>query len=269
MLGPTTTGPFSSEPLEEVPLPSAPLLRVISQIRWTTIAQLKYSLDGIAENLALALTDDYPLVGQREEVQLILSPEGVDRRPAGPVHTLTSADGSWTVSIAESFLALDTSAYLSRDDFCGRLRLVLDAVALQVKIPRIERIGFRYVNRIDQDATYGRLSELINESLLGGAQVPLDGGKVAHSVSETLFQKGDVNLLTRWARLPAGSTLDPTIVASSNPSWVLDLDAFSTAIHALDPARNVESVTQLSQVAYRFFRWAVSPAFLREFGGSL
>jgi len=55
---------------------------------------------------------------------------------------------------------------------------------------------------------------------------------------------------------------------AEDPSWVLDLDAYVTQ-QAFDPEALRATTEELSQRIYRFFRWAVTPEFLRVHGGDI
>ena len=78
-----------------------------------------------------------------------------------------------------------------------------------------------------------------------------------------------VSLGTRWGRLPAGATTDPTSVEPiDEPSWLLDLDMFR-AVQQND--FDVQSVLRdgrsFATTIHNFFRWCVTPEFLRTYGG--
>src|SRR5581483_3006748 len=262
--------PFGSEPLAEIALPRAPLVRVLSQVRWPQLTVMKAQLDSSAQQVGSKLASQYPLSAEQREVHIVLSPEGVSQQAAGKIFQFRSVDEAWQVSLSESFVALESSHYTSRDDFCTRLEAVLAALASVVDIPLAARIGFRYTNRIAGDQNLAASPNLVQETLLGGHAVPLEGGvSLIHTLSEAVYQVGDIRLLARWAHLPPNSSIDPAIAPTDLPSWVLDLDAFRENRLDFNPRSLAEHARELSAVASRFFRSAPSDDFLRHFGGAL
>jgi uncharacterized protein (TIGR04255 family) len=86
-------------------------------------------------------------------------------------------------------------------------------------------------------------------------------------MSEATFALDAANgLQARWGALQPGVVLDPSLPAASEPSWVLDLDAFQQEALAFDPEGLAGRVRAMSERAYRFFRWSVTDAFLTRFG---
>lgn len=262
------TSPFGADPVEEVPLLRAPLARVLSQVRWPQVTRLQSDLEAVAKQFGLALADEYPLITRQQEMQVVLTPEGVSQHPAGLIFLFGSADEAWRVSLSETFVTLETSSYTSKDDFCDRLEVVLDALSSVIEIPFVTRIGFRYVNRVDDPLDLAQLTDLVDGAVLGGAAVPLgDDAQMVHTLSEAVYDVGEAKLLARWAQLPAGSTIDPAIPPLNRRSWVLDLDASRETRFEFQPRVLGQEARRLSSVGYRFFRWATTDLFLKRFGG--
>jgi uncharacterized protein (TIGR04255 family) len=207
-------------------------------------------------------------VGAAVDAFEVVTPAGVSQQAAGTIFQLRSADEVWRISLSETFVTLETSSYTSREDFCGRLVTILAALEKVAEIPFVTRVGFRYINRVDNPDDFSRLSELVERAVLGGAAVPLgDRARMVHTLSEAVYEVGDVSLLVRWGQLPPGATIDPSVEASANPSWILDLDAFRESRLEFEPSPLGDHARTLSAVAYRFFRWATTGEFLRRFGG--
>lgn len=264
------TSPFDPAPVDEVPLPRAPLVRVLCQVRWPPLSSIRTNLDAFADQLGQLLSDVYPIINHEREVQLTISPEGVTQQPGGKIYRLESADSEWKISLGESFIALETTDYTSRQDFCNRLARVIVELQKIVTVPYVVRIGFRYTNRIsEEEEQYSRIDKLIDFSVLGGRPIPLAGNaKRLHSLSEAVYQVDDTQLLVRSANLPAGATMDTGIKASASQSWVLDLDAFTEGRVEFDPKQVVSRIQDLSRVAYKFFRWITNEDFLKAYGGT-
>lgn len=90
---------------------------------------------------------------------------------------------------------------------------------------------------------------------------------IVHSLSETMFESSGARLMARWGCLPPEGTIDPAALEPvAEPSWILDLDMFSTAAvpFAIDPV--VEEARRYAERIYTVFRWAVTDEFLQRFG---
>lgn len=263
--------PFGDEVVEEVPLPHAPLIHTVAQLRFSRMLSLN-SEAGIAP-LQQALEASYPVLTQDSTVGIMLLPDGVASQPQGEtVWRFESSDGTWRVSVSAGFISIDTSAYESRSHFLERLRSVLDAFGSVVRPARVERVGIRYIDRVDDPEQFARINTYVRPELLGALAVPL-GGPVGlhHSLSEAVFVDGEaaVQLLARWGVVGPQMTLDPMLPVSANPSWLLDIDVSQTAPVEYDPAALTEMVGSFAERVYRFFRWAVTDDLLRDAGGEL
>ena len=108
------------------------------------------------------------------------------------------------------FLALETWRYTSRDDFLNRLRRVLTELDEHVNPRMIDRLGMRYIDRI-QGENLRALPRLVRPEVAGVLATPL-AGDAHHMVAETLFRlpRSSGQLMVRWGRLPARSTVDPS-----------------------------------------------------------
>ncbi|GHG18769.1 MULTISPECIES: TIGR04255 family protein [Amycolatopsis] len=262
--------PLDLAPVEEVLLPHAPLITVLAQVRWPEVTHLKLNIDDVVTRVGERLADDYPLYLREKEFQLAITPRGPIQQESGTIYQFKSADQNWKVSLSQSFVTLDVKNYTSRKDFIGRFEQVLQAVDSAVKIPFVSRIGFRYVNRIEESDEYSQLTDHVQFAALGGGAVPLAKGvELNHSLSEAIYKKGDVQLLARSAHLPPGATTDPAISAASNRSWILDLDAFQEGEIEFNTADLATKMSDLASIAYSFFRWAIDDDFLRMYGGDV
>jgi uncharacterized protein (TIGR04255 family) len=263
--------PFGDQEVTEVPLKDAPLVRVLSQLRFPRLAALAVG-DETANAFASAVASDYPIFDEQREMAVTITPEGVTQAPgAARVWKLRQGDETWQISFGDSFLALDTSAYVSREEFRDRVVDAWQRFIEVVRPPFIERIGVRYINRIADPATIDDLPHLVRQDALGGLTVALDGGvKLSHSMHEALYHFDDRNgLHARWGVLPPNAVLDPAVPPVPGSSWVLDLDAFETGRNDVAPEHVASQVERLAERAYRYFRWVVTPTFLARFGGDL
>jgi uncharacterized protein (TIGR04255 family) len=251
---------------QEVPLPRAPLVTVLAQVKYGPVLAINRG-DFIAP-LQEALRSEYPLLRQ-ERVQgfffqnaeaEVIAPEVIWR--------FANEEKTWHVSVSPTFVALETRAYVSRNDFMDRLGRVLAALAEHVKPTLIERVGLRYVDRLT-GRDVDRLSDLVREEMLGTLNTPLKIQTLL-ALQEGLYELPNerARLRARWGLVPAGSTPDPaTIPAVTTPSWLLDLDVFAENQEPFDQGEIIASLRQYAERTYTFFRWCVTPQFLEHFGG--
>jgi uncharacterized protein (TIGR04255 family) len=262
--------PFGSEPFNEVPLPRAPLAQTLAQIQFPAQSVLTVN-DDVANGLALRLRQNYPVLNVARQVSLILTPEGAQTTTEGAkVWRLSSADESWQLSFTSNFLTLSTSRYTNRDDFCTRLGAAWTTFAEVVDHPAIQRIGFRYINRVDNRDFLENLAKMVRPEVLGATLVGGNVAPIARSFTENhhVPTSGD-HLLARWGLLPPGDTIDPfTLPPHPLTAWILDLDSFRDfGAPQLASPDVPEIVKDLGNAAYRYFRWVVTDEFLQFFGG--
>lgn len=260
-------GPFVEA--DEIHLGSAPLVRVLAQVRWDELTQFQ-DFEAKANALAELIQGEYPIRSQQREMQFEVGPQGVLPVPSATIHQLNSKDDSLRVYFAPTFLTLETASYSSRTEFVAKFESLLQHVSTIASIPRAVRVGFRYVNRIDMTTGFDELEQLVRPELLGGRNIQgLGSVVVRHTLSETLFGTSRGNLLTKWGILPVGGFMDPTIEPVNSPSWILDLDAFSETKVDFSPGALAKQVRELSSLGYGFFRWAVTPTFIERFEGEV
>jgi len=160
---------------------------------------------------------------------------------------------------------LETStAYISHEDFIGRLQPILEACPSSLRPPVIDRFGLRYVDRLTGPALH-RITELVRAELLGVLST-VDAERVTQSFSESVFDVAPDRLFARWGRLPPSASYDPgTLVPIAAPSWVLDLDMSREITRPFNIENLVSDARVYADRIYTFFRWAIKPEFLRYF----
>lgn len=263
-----STGPFGDDHLEEVPLSRAPLVNVLCQVRFPNATAL--SLPSGFERLARALEKDYPSFEEQQEFSIQISAGGVTRTPSTQkTWNFTSGDGRWKLAVSVGFLTLFTSEYRDREEFIGRLVHAWMLLRSEIEIPRVNRVGFRYVNHLSDPAVLGRLADLVRPPFLGADAVPMhEGTELLNSLSQAQFRlPGSDVLVSRWGTLPAGASIDPAMAPVDNKTWVLDIDSAREVLGSGEPAAIADAVTEVANRAYRYFRWVVTDDFLETFGG--
>jgi uncharacterized protein (TIGR04255 family) len=260
----TDTAPFTGPAPAEVPLPRAPLVRVIAQVRFPPI--LAIDKQNVVSGFQEAIRADYPVM-QREDVREInVGPLGDVKVVDGTLWRFADAKDEWRVSLSTTFVALETRAYSSRTDFIARLDAVVQAADESFRPQVAERVGIRYINRVE-GAVLERLHTLIRSEMLGATSSALKSF-VRLSLAETHLKVPEISgeMLVRYGLLPPKMTYDPAVDQVQMESWVLDIDTFRVARMTFDPTELSELAAKLAEQSYRLFRWVVNDDFLREYG---
>jgi uncharacterized protein (TIGR04255 family) len=180
----------------------------------------------------------------------------------GVVLAFSDPKSIWQVTVTETAVALETTEYSSRDDFCERSGEIFGALSSVMLPPVVDRVGMRYVDRLAGDAI-ARVPEFVIpelQALVGCIEEPMS---IEHSLTQTQIAVGDhESLQVRTGLLPAGLAFDPAVPQLPEPTWLLDMDVFTTtAGFAFDSKELEQRLRRFAEVAYAFFRWATTDAF--------
>lgn len=257
--------PLTAPPPAEVPLPRAPLVRVIAQVRFPLIISIERR-EFIAP-LQEVLRASYPVLRSEQTQELAVNLRGPTPPAAQTVWRFSDVEGHWRVSLAPEFIALETTAYTRRTDFMSRLRDVVQALHEHVGLKVVDRLGLRYIDRVE-GPDFKDIAQLVRSEMLGIATTPL-AAHVRHSLCETLLELKGASLLARWGNLPPDATVDPAAIEPIQvPSWILDLDMFSAESFDFELEPLMDRAHSHAERLYTFFRWAVTEEFLRRYGGN-
>lgn len=268
MMGSMVDAPFGSV-VPEIPLPQAPLVFVVAQVRFERIASI--ASEEFIAGFQEAIREVYPVMQREQQSGLLIGPDGrLVTADAGTVWKFDERPEAWQVTLSADAVALATSHYTSRADFIGRLESVLSAAQTELRLRFCDRLGIRYVDRITDEGLLARLPDLVRPEVIGSATASLGEATVQqiHSFADTTYRLGDNSELhARWGLLPARTTLDPGIAAAETKSWILDIDAYTRGQVTFDPGALRAQAEHLCERIYRFFRWAVNEEFLAAHGG--
>lgn len=263
---PTDINPLVGPAPAEVPLSRSPLVRVVAQVRFPMIASIEKA-DFIAP-FQEAVRSAYPTLRPEQSHSVALGAQGVLDARASTMWRFHDASGAWRLTLTQTFLALETQAYLSRQDFLARWGDALAALAAHIDPKIIERLGVRYINRLSE-AQLQELPNLVRPEVCGVLSTPL-ASQAQHAITEVNFELPNEagHVMARWGRIPAGSTVDPgAIEARDTPGWLLDIDAFQTTTRELDVQAPLAQSEAFCARIYAVFRWMVTDALLRQCGG--
>lgn len=260
--------PLVASPPAEVPLPRAPLVRVIAQVRFPVIVAIEErDFIGFFQE---EIRDVYPVFRPERTEGFVRGPRGLTPLPPQVVWRFGDEHEAWRVSLGFDFVALETTTYTSRGDFVRRLGAVIEALQRHIEPKTIDRLGVRYIDRITGDALEN-IRQFVRPEVLGIAATPA-ARHARHTLGESLFNvpSSDAELQARWGRVPARGSVDPAAIEALDvPSWILDLDMFRKASREFDREAIMDDVRVFAERIYTFFRWAVTKDFLRHYGGEV
>jgi uncharacterized protein (TIGR04255 family) len=251
----------------EIPLPDAPLVSVIAQVRFPTLLTVPLSerIIGFHE----AIRERYPYL-DRQDIPAVVFMSGSSLKPVGePVVHWRFADDptnyKWRVTLSTEFLALETRAYESRKDFLRRLETIVQTLEDTLAPTHMMRLGIRYVDQVKGEPL-SRIETLLKKEVLGVAC------SIGSSATQLLTQLSVAatpgELVARWGKLPANMTIDPNAVPPIDAeSWLLDLDVSRSAAMPFETKAIVETASVAAERVYAVFRWMVTDEFLRTYGG--
>lgn len=242
------------------------LIRVLSQVRWPEMSG--FALEDVADRVALGIGAQYPLRERGQELSLLMTPEGVTQQAGGTLHRFADANGKWFVTLAATFVTLETSAYVSHHDFISRLVAVVGEVRRYLPLHRWDRFGYRYTNRFIEDGDDNQsFRKFFNPAVLGTLALDF-GDNIIHSVGETVYEGKEASLLVKSAYLPAGASIDATISPVAGQSWLLDLDAFATGPStAFNDDEIHQQANLLAKKARDFFDKVTTDEYRARFAG--
>jgi uncharacterized protein (TIGR04255 family) len=173
---------------------------------------------------------------------------------------LTSADGAWVITLMPDNFSLETSAYTTwAEDFAPRLDALIAAVAERVQPTFEQRIGLRYVDRINELG----LTELsawqpyLSPELLGLALHPQLGPGV-----RTYQQQVVIELASGvTAGLRHGPVVEP---GRDHVDYQLDYDIFRQGGRPFVASEVIDAVAEFNTYALQLFQATVSDALLEE-----
>lgn len=261
--------PLFGEVPERVLLSDAPLVRVLGQVKFPRIA--KIAEESYIADFQEAIRDEYPHF-QSDTIQgldIVINGDDVKpRKVTTVIWRFFDARRSLRVSLGPDAITLETASYVSRDDFLSRLEFILGKLVETIRPSLVQRVGFRYVNRLQDPADLGALSVLIHPELLN----VLQSGLVQHidtSMTEIKGTTKEGNIIARYGLAPPKFSHDTDMAPPvDEKSWVLDVDSYSTncAGESFDTQMLRAELDKVAARAYAFFRWSVTEKFLERFG---
>jgi uncharacterized protein (TIGR04255 family) len=253
----------------EVPLPKAPLVSVIAQVRFPTLLSVR-NPDRVAP-FQEAIRDQYPHLDQQNTIMVVAGgASSAASEPAAVIHWRFADEAAgfkWRVSLSQDFIALETRAYESRQDFMERLETILQTLGETLAPTHMMRFGMRYIDQIKGEPL-ARIDTLLRKEVLG--VLPCAGPDARQVITEFAAAADPGELLARWGRLPTSMTVDPNLLPPiGQDSWLIDLDVSRTGQMAFEAKGIVETARSAAERVYAVFRWMVTEEFLKAYGGKV
>lgn len=242
------------------------IAQMICQVRFSEVLRLlqREALIPFQE----AIRETYPRFAQRQATNILVTPQGVSHTDEGdPEWQFDDASGRFRVTLATDFLALETREYVDIDEFSGRLRELVDAVAEHYAPPEATRLGVRFINefRLGSQNARAETVAVFHPSLLG----PLAAPELTEAVTasrQLLEFETETNRLTvrHGLHLEGGSTVEQNeraTIAISQPFYLLDIDAFIDGAGPFDSDVLEARVRAFNDQIRTLFAWAVNETY--------
>jgi uncharacterized protein (TIGR04255 family) len=255
--------PLTGPPPREVPLPRAPLVRVIAQVRFPTILAVRQPdrMIGLQE----AIHADYPELRPEQSQNVRIRPGREPEVESSVIWRFVDISGRWQAAIAQDFAALETEVYTSRDDFLSRFDKLIGAVEAALKPQLTTRLGLRYIDRL-RDSAVENIGTMVRPEMLGLAGPFRQRAQLVSG--EALLDATEGRVRARWGLLPPKASFDPAAATPIDAaSWMLDLDMFREERREFVSDALLAEVEAFAKRIYTIFRWAVTDDFLRYYGG--
>lgn len=251
---------------ERMTLAHAPIAYVIAQVQFPPIMRIRD--DSFIVEFQDRIRKVYPFVERVEAVPINL-PGSAPETGGIEVHwNFSSVDKRWRVVLAANAISLETKDYHGHTDFIERFGFILSALADTVQPTVMTRIGYRYINRLQDPADLSDIQLLVRENLVGLADAKIRDN-VVQSVAQSTCRTKEGAIVVHWGILPPNTSMSDLMDRTDTNTWILDIDAFTQYEQANDfiVEKALTALNYLSDRAYAFFRWAITEEFLKRFGG--
>jgi uncharacterized protein (TIGR04255 family) len=260
-----------------------PLVQAIAQVRFPVRAHLQ-SLEGVAP-IQDRLGDLFPYLAEQnvQAVSLQLSAGAAIQAEGETAKSWRFTDDvGWTLSLAPDNSALSVGPqYGAFEEFSGRFRSILEALAEAAGVTRSDRLGLRYIDiaEIADARAPNSWREWFRPELTGWSATDVVGADTSLFVSLTQTQLSarpvgelsaspvDVQGIVRHGYIPKNTTV-PGLAPDQQrgPGFLLDMDVFVEAPQAFDVDVLSAQLDMLHGQIDRFFRWTLAPAGEAYFG---
>jgi len=238
-------------------LERSPLELVVCQIRFDNKAAAEEPAVALSFHAQLGGEDGRypnmePIAGHEYSITM-----GPNAAPATETKTLagwrlSSAEDGWVISLTAEYVAIETSAYQTWDDFRERLAELIAATAAQLAPAIEQRIGLRYVDRIGELelSEPQQWAQYIAPELLGPILHPKIGPTVKVAQQALALELGDGIAcgLRHGVNSEQGSV-----------DYLLDFDLSRQGGRAFEPEALLATADRLNEYGLQLFQAAITP----------
>jgi uncharacterized protein (TIGR04255 family) len=235
--------------VERIELANPVLELVVCQLRFPTVLALTGNQPPI--EFQQRIHETYPIARRHKQDSIALGAEVEAQVTSSIFWFFEDRQSQWTLSLGDSFIAVETRNYRRFNEFLDRFLTVLEVARSVYPIGLCERLGLRYVDRIGRD-THPYLpedwsrrirSEIIPLRNICGNTDPQFGGL------ESRFTFGDSVLAMR------SHYVDKGFAGATEDLLVLDVDCYREQRENLADVGPV--LHRFHDLSYRAFRWAI------------
>jgi uncharacterized protein (TIGR04255 family) len=246
----------------------APLVLVLCQLQWNSLASLQddAAMRSATDKFGKAMAEcGYVFFATAKNINYVISPSGVTSNEAGITYQWSSTDNIWHADLSEQVMSFYTTQYQGYEDFKKRLRPIIIALRDIIGVPLINRVGFRYVNRIVDESNLNDLDLLFRKEVLAFQALKLP--QLVSSMNQAEYKVDDTDFQVRTGIVPSHQTVDPSIAPVDSQSWVLDLSANLNVAQTMNADEIIKSAGHLSDIDFDYFKRIITPEFSRRFRG--
>ena len=244
-------------------LPHSPLELVVCQLRFDQQAQVSDSTVALAIHGELGGADGpYAQLEQIEGQQLTIS-GGLGVEPHTEMRSssgwrLASEGGDWVITLMPDHVGLETTKFTTWEaDFLPRLEALIDAAALHLEPVIEQRIGLRYVDRIEELGvdSIAAWCDYIAPQLLGPITHPELGPAVTAMGQQAVLRLDD----QLRAAIRSGPITDRE---DGRVDYLLDYDIFRQGGRPFDAADVIATAAKLNTWAHQLFELSITDKLL-------
>lgn len=221
------------------------LRQAVCELRFPTLMEFGEPKPPAA--IVSALRKDYPHLELGNEVTL-----GFAGGPSGSnhVHTMRSSKQTWAVTLKQSSIVIETTAYSEFSNMRTRVLQVVKAAEKVIDTDFFTRIGLRYINVIDNgtDPVLGWVNPELVEPLRSG-----NFSSVSEFAGKLLVQAADGGCLLQHGVRPKPPVNNIPVA----PEYSIDIDTFRTDVPIDQVAAALEAI---HSQGFDMFDWALGPA---------
>jgi len=258
-------------------LAKAPLVHVITQVRFATVLSIGQSIAQIQERLKEMGFVRY----QKSQIQNIsYVPGSPPKVEAQERWDFTDRDRQTGIVLTQDFVALHTSKYETFDVFGELFGRAVQVVSTEAPVELAERMGIRYVDLI-RPGKEESLEDYLRPGLLGFPFSELENEQIGDWAlrSEAIVQTTQGTLIVRCTSASNDQFLPPDlmppVLAYNIPrlepderAAILDTDHFAVVDKDFKAEALLEQLDLLHQTASKVFRAAVTEYALKKWGDS-